>query len=278
MTGETSFPESSATPSLAAQEVSIGYGGQPVIAALTIGIEAGAITALVGPNGSGKSTLLKAMARLIPARGGAVLLDGKAITRLPTMEIARRMAILPQSPTAPHGLTVGELVEQGRFPHVGPLRMLRSQDHQAVRAALELTDMTGFRDRPIDALSGGERQRAWIALTLAQDTRLLLLDEPTTFLDIGHQLEVLDLARRLNEENGITIVLVLHDLNHAARYASRMVVLNEGSIAADGAPVDVLNERVLRDVFGVRASVVADPRSGSPVCLPYERAPSAADL
>ncbi|MEM7272833.1 MAG: ABC transporter ATP-binding protein, partial [Actinomycetota bacterium] len=207
------------SPPLEARAVSIGYGDVEVVDGLSVEVKAGAVTALCGPNGSGKSTLLKAMARLVPVQGGAVLLDGKAIAEYPTIDIARQMSILPQGPSAPHGLTVRELVEQGRFPHVGALRMLRSQDREAVERALRLTDMVGFADRSLDALSGGERQRAWIALTLAQDTGLLLLDEPTTFLDIGHQLEVLELARSLNEENGITIVIVIHDLNHAARYA-----------------------------------------------------------
>ncbi|MEM7322061.1 MAG: ABC transporter ATP-binding protein [Actinomycetota bacterium] len=254
-----------------ARAVSIGYGEVEVVDGLSVEIEAGVITALCGPNGSGKSTLLKAMARLIPFQDGAVLLDGKAITEYPTMEIARRMSILPQGPRAPHGLTVRELVEQGRFPHVGALRMLRAQDRKAVDRALTLTGMLGFADRPLDALSGGERQRAWIALTLAQETKLLLLDEPTTFLDIGHQLEVLELARKLNQENGITVVIVIHDLNHAARYAERMIVLDRGSIAADGHPTHVLTDDVLERVFGVRASVLTDPQTGKPVCLPYER-------
>jgi iron complex transport system ATP-binding protein len=179
------------------------------------------------------------------------------------------MAILPQGPSAPHNLTVLELVEQGRFPHVGALRMLKQQDHATIRQALELTRMTDFAHRPLDGLSGGERQRAWIALTLAQDTSILLLDEPTTFLDIGHQLEVLDLVRQLNRERGMTIVLVLHDLNQAARYADRMIVLNQGIVVADGDPEAVLTPDLLADVFKVRVNIVTDPASGTPVCLPY---------
>lgn len=256
-------------PALAAQNLSVGYLERGVIDRLSLDIARGGITALVGPNGSGKSTLLKALARLLKPNAGAVLLDGKAIHHLPTAEIARQMAILPQSPSAPHGLTVRELVEQGRYPHVGALRMLRAQDHEAITRALELTDMQRFAHRPLDNLSGGERQRAWIALTLAQDTPVLLLDEPTTFLDIGHQLEVLALVEQLNRERGMTIVLVLHDLNQAARYADRMVVLNRGAICADGAPADVLTPSLLAEVFGVRVSIVQDPVSGTPVCLPY---------
>jgi iron complex transport system ATP-binding protein len=256
-------------PSLAAEALRVGYNDRVVIDGLALEIVKGTITALVGPNGAGKSTLLKALARLLTPSGGAVYLDGKAISTLPTAAIARELAILPQGPSAPPGLTVRELVEQGRFPHVGALRMLRVQDHTAITAALELTGMTAFDNRPLDGLSGGERQRAWIALTLAQDTPILLLDEPTTFLDIGHQLEVLDLVARLNRERQMTIVLVLHDLNQAARYADRMVALNHGRIVADGPPQAVLTPALLESVFKVRVNIVTDPASGTPVCLPY---------
>lgn len=252
-----------------ADTVSVGYPDRSVIDTLSLAVETGKITVLVGPNGSGKSTLLKAMARLLPMSAGAVYLDGKAITKLPSTQVARELAILPQGPSAPHGLTVAELVEQGRFPHVGALRMLRRQDHDAITQALTLTNMTDFVHRSLDALSGGERQPAWIALTLAQDTPMLLLDEPTTFLDIGHQLEVLDLVRMLNEDRQMTIVLVLHDLNQAARYSQRMVVLQQGYIVADGPPADVLTPTLLGDVFNVRANIIIDPASNTPVCLPY---------
>jgi iron complex transport system ATP-binding protein len=254
---------------LSAAELQVGYNERTVIDALSLEIATGTITALVGPNGSGKSTLLKTLARLLKPADGAVYLDGKAISTLPTAAIARELAILPQGPSAPAGLTVRELVEQGRFPHVGALRMLRQQDHATITTALSLTSMTAFAHRPLDGLSGGERQRAWIALTLAQDTPILLLDEPTTFLDIGHQLEVLDLVRMLNCERQMTIVLVLHDLNQAARYAHRMVVLNYGQIVADGAPQAVLTPTLLASVFNVHANIIADPASGTPVCLPY---------
>jgi iron complex transport system ATP-binding protein len=257
------------TSALAAQGLSVGYLERSVIEHLSLTIAQGGITALVGPNGSGKSTLLKTLARLLKPSVGTVLLDGKALHTLSTTEIARLMAILPQGPSVPHGLTVRELVEQGRYPHVGALRMLRTQDHEAIQTALELTDMLAFAHRPIDNLSGGERQRAWIALTLAQDTPMLLLDEPTTFLDIGHQLEVLELVAQLNRERSMTIVLVLHDLNQAARYADRMIVLNRGAIMADGAPQAVLTSALLAEVFGVRVNIVTDPATGTPVCLPY---------
>jgi iron complex transport system ATP-binding protein len=266
----THFSVNGSTPhTLSAQNLQVGYLERAVIERLSLDILHGQITALVGPNGSGKSTLLKALARLLKPASGTVLLDGKAIHTLSTTEIAQQMAILPQGPSAPHGLTVRELVEQGRYPHVGALRMLRQQDHTAITTAMELTDMTTFAHRPLDNLSGGERQRAWIALTLAQDTPTLLLDEPTTFLDIGHQLEVLELVAQLNRERGMTIVLVLHDLNQAARYADRMIVLNNGAIAADGSPSAVLTPALLADIFGVHVNIVTDPATGTPVCLPY---------
>jgi iron complex transport system ATP-binding protein len=256
-------------PSLVADALQVGYGERPVIVGLSLSIERGKVTALVGPNGSGKSTLLKTLARLMRPSTGAVYIDGRAISSMPSAAVARELAILPQGPSAPDGLSVRELVEQGRYPHVGALRMLRQQDHATVAAALEWTGMAAFAHRPLDSLSGGERQRAWIALALAQATPILLLDEPTTFLDIGHQLEVLDLVRRLNRERGMTIVLVLHDLNQAARYADRMVVLQRGAIVADDAPHLVLTPALLEQVFAVRANIVLDPASGTPVCLPY---------
>ncbi len=254
---------------LAAEQISVHYGERQVVHHLSLGIRQGEITALVGPNGSGKSTLLKALARLLRPDSGSVLLDGVMIARLPTREVARRLAILPQGPSLPPGITVAELVEQGRYPHAGPLRMLRAQDHAAIDEALALTGMDNFAQRPLDKLSGGERQRAWIALALAQATPTLLLDEPTTFLDIGHQLEILDLVRRLNRERGMTIVLVLHDLNQAARYANRMIALQDGRICADGTPAQVLTPTLLEAVFGVQAHVIADPQTGAPVCLPF---------
>lgn len=254
---------------LASQSVSAGYGSRLVIERLSLSIERGSITALVGPNGSGKSTMLKALARMLHPRHGAVYLDGRDITRLPTREVARRLAILPQAPSAPEELTVGELVEQGRYPHVGPLRLFSDADRVAIARALDETRMTTFRARSLDSLSGGERQRAWIALALAQETPVLLLDEPTTYLDVGHQFEVLDLVRRLNIEQGMTIVLVLHDLNQAARFSHRMVVFEAGEIVADGSPAAVLTSEMLAQVFHVRAQVVPHPEDGYPVCLPF---------
>ncbi|MDW8212560.1 MAG: ABC transporter ATP-binding protein [Roseiflexaceae bacterium] len=262
----------SAAAVLSADQLTVRYGTQAVVSALSVSITRSGITALVGPNGSGKSTLLKALARLLSPSAGAVYLNGRLITSLPTQAVARELAILPQGPVAPAGITVAELVEQGRYPHAGPLRMLRRQDHAAIREAMELTDTARYANRPLDHLSGGERQRAWIALALAQATPILLLDEPTTFLDIGHQLEVLELVKRLNRERGLTIVLVLHDLNQAARYSDRMLVLHRGQIVADGAPATVLTTGLLARVFGVQAQIITDPTTGAPVCLPYARA------
>jgi iron complex transport system ATP-binding protein len=249
--------------------LSAGYGSWPVLEQLSLTIERGSITSLVGPNGSGKSTVLKALARMLRPRHGAVYLDGRDISRLPTREVARKLAILPQSPSAPEELTVAELVEQGRYPHVGPLRLFDDADRAAIAGALAETGMTGLSRRTLDSLSGGERQRAWIALALAQQTPILLLDEPTTYLDIGHQFEVLDLIQRLNAEQGMTIVLVLHDLNQAARFSRRMVVLDAGNIVADGSPLEVLTPELLARVFHVRATVIPHPEDGVPVCLPF---------
>ncbi len=254
---------------LEAKSLAVGYGERLVIPGLSLQITMGQITALVGPNGSGKSTLLKALARITHPKGGMVYLDGRAIARMSTREVALQLAVLPQVPTAPDELTVAELVEQGRYPHAGPLRMLREQDHRAIHDALAQTNMEQLRYRRLDSLSGGERQRAWIALALAQATPILLLDEPTTFLDVGHQIEVLDLVQTLNQVHGKTIVLVVHDLNHAARYADRMVVLQDGRIVADGTPRDVLTATLLAEVFKVQAHILNHPVDGVPVCLPY---------
>jgi iron complex transport system ATP-binding protein len=254
--------------------LALGYDKQPILEDLTLNISAGAITTLIGPNGCGKSTLLRGMARLLSPRRGAVYLDGAQIHKLPTKTLAKHLGILPQGPVAPEGLTVRELVAQGRYPHQRWFDQWSSDDEQKLAEALEMTGLSAFAARPVEALSGGERQRAWIALTLAQDTSVLLLDEPTTFLDIGHQLEVLDLVQRLNRERAITLVMVLHDLNQAARVSHRLVAMRSGQIVAQGAPQQVITAELLANVFGVLADVIVDPRSGAPLCLPYGTHPA----
>ena len=264
-------------PSIGADRVTAGYRGHEVSRRLSLSIERGSRTALVGPNGSGKSTILKTLARLIRPLSGAVYLNGKDIGRLPTREVARRMAILPQVHEAPPELTVLELVSQGRFPHVGVLKMLGHRDDEAVMEAIRLTRLEHLMDRSVDTLSGGEHQRAWMALALAQQTGLLLLDEPTTFLDVGHQLDLLGLVSRLNRDHGVTVVMVLHDLNHAARFADRMIAVSGGAVVADGPPAEVLTPELMRECFGVEASVMKDPRTGAPMCIPHTTVSSGND-
>jgi len=253
---------------LEARNLQLGYAAAVILPEVELSIHAGQITALVGTNGSGKSTLLKAFARLLKPDRGGIYLDGRAIATLSSAEVARRMAVLPQSPDVPTSLTVHELVEQGRYPHAGPLGMLRKQDHAAIDRALALTGMTGYRNRLLDSLSGGERQRAWIALALAQSTSILLLDEPTTYLDIRHQMEVLELVKRLNQEEGMTVMIVLHDLNQAAQVADRMIVLQHGRVVEDGPPETVLTVAMLEQVFGIHAHVLESPDGGRPYFIP----------
>ena len=254
---------------LSTQELSLGYEETTVVERLNLNIPTGAITALVGGNGSGKSTILKGLARLLKPQQGAAYLDGKKIHRMPTRQVARELAILPQSPEAPAGLTVEELVSYGRFPYRRGLSGIAREDRTLISWALDITDMSELAERPVGTLSGGQRQRAWIAMALAQDTQTLLLDEPTTFLDVAHQLEVLRLLDRLNREQERTIVMVLHELNQASRFAHHMVAIADGRIAAEGAPSAVMTPETFRAVFGVEADVITDPRSGCLLCIPY---------
>ncbi len=251
------------------EQLTLAYDATVVIHELSVTIPAGQITALVGPNGCGKSTLLRGIARLLAPRGGAAYLDGRAIHHIPTRELAQRLGILPQSPSAPEGLTVRELVAQGRYPHQAWFQQWSVVDEATVGRALEITGMTDLSDRPVDALSGGQRQRAWIAMTLAQETPIILLDEPTTFLDLAHQIEVLHLLERLNSDENRTIVMVVHDLNHATRHAQHVIALRDGQVVAAGTPANVVTPGLLRQVFGVEAEVVADPRTGVPLCIAY---------
>ncbi|HEY0217831.1 MAG TPA: ABC transporter ATP-binding protein [Cellulomonas sp.] len=256
---------------LTARDLTVGYGDRVVVQGLDLDVLPGKVTAIVGANACGKSTLLRAMSRLLAPQGGQVLLDGRAVHRMPAKELARTLGLLPQSPTAPEGITVGDLVSRGRHPHHGLMTRWRPEDDVAVAAALDATGTADLADRPVDELSGGQRQRVWIAMALAQQTDLLLLDEPTTFLDVSHQVEVLDLLTDLNRSRGTTVVLVLHDLNLAARYADRLVALVDGRVHAAGDPADVLTEDTVRAVFGLDSQVVVDPTSGKPLMLPRGR-------
>jgi ABC-type cobalamin/Fe3+-siderophores transport system ATPase subunit len=254
---------------LSATSLSVELGGSTIVHDVGLDLAAGEITALVGPNGSGKSTLLRTLARVLRPSTGAVLLDGRELHARPSREVARRLALLPQDASAPDGVTVRQLVELGRQPHIARLGFLRRADRDAVTWALDAAGITDFADRLVDTLSGGERQRAWLALALAQKTSLLLLDEPTTYLDVRHQLDVLDLVRRLNREHGLTVCWVLHDLNAAAAYSDQMVWLRDGRVVARGTPADILNADLVRRTFDVEATVLTEPRSGRPVFLPF---------
>ena len=256
---------------LAVEAVTVGYDERVVVHDMTLEVQPGVVTAIVGANGCGKSTLLRAMARLLPARAGRVLLDGTPISELSSRQVATVLGLLPQSPVSPEGIAVADLVGRGRYPHQGWFRRWTAQDDEIVEQALSATDILDLADRPVDELSGGQRQRVWIAMALAQQTDVLLLDEPTTFLDVAHQVEVLDLLTDLNRDRGTTIVMVLHDLNLAARYADRLVALTEGRLYAQGTPGEVVSEEMVRDVFGMAARVVHDPVSGSPLVLPVGR-------
>lgn len=253
---------------LAAEQLSVGYDDRTVVDRQDLAIADGQITTIIGPNGCGKSTLLRAMARLLPARTGRVLLDGDDIRSLPPKQVARTLGLLPQQPLAPEGLLVSDLVARGRHPHQSWYRQWSTDDAEAVQQALALTGTVELADRPIEALSGGQRQRVWIALTLAQQTDLLLLDEPTTYLDLAHSVEVLDLVHDLRTVHGKTVVMVLHDLNLAARYSDRIVVMADGAVIAEGSPAEILTAELLRAAFGLDAVVVDDPVSGGPLIVP----------
>ncbi|MGN0128663.1 SIP domain-containing protein [Glutamicibacter soli] len=256
---------------LQASGLTLAYDKVTIVDELSLDIPAGQVSIVVGANGCGKSTLLRALSRLLKPAGGQVLLDGADIHSKPAKEVAKTLGLLPQSPTAPDGITSRELISRGRYPHQGLFKRFSAEDEAAVNRAMELTGTAGLADRPVDELSGGQRQRVWIAMALAQETDLLLLDEPTTFLDVAHQLEVLDVVSELNRTRGITVVIVLHDLNLAARYADYLVALKDGKIYAAGHPTEVVTEKTVKAVFGMPSRVIPDPVAGTPLVLPIGR-------
>ncbi|MBD2036891.1 ABC transporter ATP-binding protein [Leptolyngbya sp. FACHB-321] len=256
---------------LTTRKLTLAYDGTVVISDLDLAIPAGKITVLVGSNGCGKSTLLRSLARLLKPTRGTVYLDSASIFKLSTKEVAKRLGILPQGPVAPEGLTARDLVAQGRYPHQSWLQQWSKEDEWLVEQALAITNMTVLADRSLDTLSGGQRQRAWIAMSLAQNTEILLLDEPTTFLDLAHQIEVLDLLYELNQTQGRTIVMVLHDLNQACRYAEHLVAIAQGQVVAQGAPAQIMTEALVQEVFGLESRIIQDPVAGTPLCIPVSR-------
>ncbi|WP_027944878.1 ABC transporter ATP-binding protein [Amycolatopsis taiwanensis] len=256
---------------LSASALTLAYDRRTIAEDLTVAIPDESFTVIVGPNACGKSTLLRALARILRPVAGTVVLDGHAIGSLPARRIARILGLLPQSSVAPNGITVAELVARGRYPHQSLLRQWSQVDERVVADAMAATGVSDLAHRPVDQLSGGQRQRVWIAMVLAQETPLLLLDEPTTYLDIAHQLEILDLCARLHEERGRTLVAVLHDLNHAARYATHLIAMRNGRVVATGSPEDVLTAQLVEDIFGLRCRVITDPETGTPLVIPAGR-------
>lgn len=255
-------------PAIDTRDLRLAYGERTIVDDLTVSIPQGKITAIAGPNGCGKSTLLRSIARLLKPVRGVVLLNGNDIHRQSTRAVARQLAMLPQSATIPSGITVVDLVGYGRYPHQGLLKSASRKDRDVIEWAIDVTGLNDLRDRTVDTLSGGERQRAWIALALAQESGVLLLDEPTTFLDVRYQLEVLSLVRRLNEERGITVGWVLHDLNQAAAFSDHIIMLRNGEIAIQGPPAEIMTPAAIFDVFGIDVSVISHPLGSVPMCLP----------
>ncbi|QNK89153.1 ABC transporter ATP-binding protein [Sporosarcina sp. resist] len=251
-------------------QVAIGFSNTLIIDDLSVSISKEKITTIIGPNGCGKSTLLKAISRILKTKSSAVYLDGRAIHQLETKEVAKKMAILPQTAEAPGGLSVFELVSYGRFPHQSGFGSLKKEDYEYIYWALDVTGLNEFKDRPIEALSGGQRQRVWIAMALAQGTEILILDEPTTYLDLAHQLDILLLLQRLNVEEGRTIVMVLHDLNHASRFSDYMIAMKGGTLMMEGTPEKVMTCSNLQSVFNIDASIATCPFSHNPICLSYQ--------
>ncbi|BBG04346.1 MULTISPECIES: ABC transporter ATP-binding protein [Pseudonocardia] len=266
-------PDPGAPPAcrLGTRDLEVGYDDRTVVRGLTLDIPDGGFTVIVGPNACGKSTLLKALARGLRPRGGSVLLDGTRIETHRSKEVARRLGLLPQTAQTPGGISVGDLVARGRYPHQRMLRQWTRGDEEAVLAALRATGTEALADRLVEELSGGQRQRVWIALALAQETPILLLDEPTTYLDVAHQLDVLDLCDDLRSSRGQTLVAVLHDLNHACRYATHLVAMRDGALVAQGPPGEVVTADLVEQVFGMRCRIIPDPETGTPLVVPADR-------
>ncbi|WP_238009288.1 ABC transporter ATP-binding protein [Dactylosporangium sp. AC04546] len=258
------------TDRLQAQDLTIGYDERVVATDLGLTVPDGSFTVIIGPNACGKSTLLKALARLIRPRAGSVWLDGQAISAYSTKHIARQLGLLPQTSLVPGGITVGDLVARGRYPHQSMLRQWSPRDEQVVVAAMARTGVAELAHRIVDELSGGQRQRVWLAMVLAQETSILLLDEPTTFLDIAHQVEVLNLCAELHEQ-GSTLAVVLHDINQACRYATHLVVMRDGRIVAQGDPSSIVTESLIAEVFGLACRIIPDPEVGTPIVVPVAR-------
>ncbi|WP_421121861.1 ABC transporter ATP-binding protein [Aquihabitans daechungensis] len=265
-----------AAPRLAASHLELAYDDRTIVADLSLGIPTSQITVIVGPNACGKSTLLRALGRLLGPKQGSVLLDGDDIRGLPTREVAQKLGVLPQQPISPDGIAVTDLVARGRHPHQRWFRQWSEEDEVAVEQALAATKTAELADRSVDELSGGQRQRVWIAMALAQGTDLLLLDEPTTFLDLTHQIDVLDLLCDLNREQHRTIVCVLHDLNLACRYAHHLVAMRDGAVVAEGPPAEIVTQQLVQDVFELDARIITDPVSGTPMVVPIGRHHSSA--
>nr|WP_262021792.1 ABC transporter ATP-binding protein [Vibrio quintilis] len=253
---------------LRGQRLTLGYEGHEVCRDLTIDIPDGKFTVIVGPNGCGKSTLLKSLCRLLKPKAGTVFLDGKDIHTRPTRDVAKTLGLLPQSALVPEGIKVADLVARGRYPHQNTFRQWTEDDEQAVARAMAVTGVTELAHQMVDQLSGGQRQRVWIAMVLAQQTPVILLDEPTTYLDIAHQIDLLDLFRQLNRESGHTVIAVLHDLNHACRYADHLIAVKGGEVIAHGEPAALVTEDLIRQVFGLNSLIIDDPVSGTPMVIP----------